>query len=1027
MELVVGASQATMKSLLGKLGGLLSQEYTLIRGVRGDIQYINDELASMQAFLRDLSNPDDQDNRTKDWMKQIRDIAYDVEDCIDDFAHRLPHDSISDVKCTFIVMRLYELKTWWPRRQIATNISALKVRAQQIAERRSRYGVENPIKGNKNRPGIRSTMYSDIAEHQVADHQLINIKEPVGMNNIKELQEWVTKPHPERTVLSIIGFGGVGKTTIATALYRRVSNEFDCRALVTVSQNYDEDAVLSSILNQVMPQDRNQEQRGSEAASFEKNLVIHITSKLKRAVSLDQGDRKQGNDGSSGTKQIKIKTTGRDQLVKELKQHLDEKRYLLLIDDIWSAKTWESIRNCLPDNKKRSRIIVTTRFQAVGAACSRRERIDLLHRIDFLKENDSKSLFDQSVSESISSKHSEKVQEDKHRVQDQDKHSQKVQGEDKHSEKVQDQDKHSEKVQDQDKEIWKICGGLPLAIVTIAGLVACNPNGGEVCRSVFPKSVDRLTLDEVTRILDCCYNDLPGYLKTCSLYMSVFPKGWKISRKRLTRRWIAEGFVSEGQGLTEEEVAETYFNQLMKRKIIRPLKHSSNGKLKTFQVHDMVLEYIVSKSSEENFITVVGGHWMMAAPSNKVRRLSMQGSGSKPGDSTKGMNLSQVRSLTVFGSLNQLPFHSFNNGIIQVLDLEGWKGLKEKHLDDICKMLVLKYLSLRRTEITKIPSKIGKLIYLETLDIRETNVRELPKSVGQLKCISNILGGNKNPRKGVRWPQEKSKEARKGALLQEKSKDALKSLRILSGIEIVGESTAVEGLHQLTGLRKLVIYKLSIPKDGQAFTELQSAIEYLGSCSLQTLAINDEGSDFINSLDSMSAPPIYLVALELSGKLERPPQWITKLHSLNKLSLSMTVLRTDTLELLRSLPSLFSLTFSLIAANPDQDIEDILEKNKTLSDGEVFVTAGFEKLKLLRFFAPFVPKLVFSDNAMPELEMIEMRFEAFHGIFGTDTLKKLQEVHLRVNDHADGMTRIFIDDLKNNERVRVIVDYIVTA
>jgi hypothetical protein len=53
-----------MKSLLGKLGGLLAQEYTLIRVVRGGIQYINDKLASIQAFLGDLSDPDDQDNRT---------------------------------------------------------------------------------------------------------------------------------------------------------------------------------------------------------------------------------------------------------------------------------------------------------------------------------------------------------------------------------------------------------------------------------------------------------------------------------------------------------------------------------------------------------------------------------------------------------------------------------------------------------------------------------------------------------------------------------------------------------------------------------------------------------------------------------------------------------------------------------------------------------------------------------------------------------------------------------------------------
>ncbi|CAN6226795.1 unnamed protein product [Urochloa humidicola] len=993
MELVVGASEATMKSLLGKLGGLLAQEYTLIRGVRGDIQYITDELSSMQAFLRDLSTaPDGQDNRMKDWMKQIRDIAYDCEDCIDDFAHRLPDDSITDVRCSFTARRISELWTWWPRREIASNIADLKVRAQQIAERRSRYGVNNPSNGNSSTSGARAATY-DIAEHQLASCQLIGMKEPVGMmTDMENLEKWVNKPDEERAVLSIVGFGGVGKTTIATALYRKVSNIFDCRASVTVSQNYDQDAVLRSILNQVMPQDRGHEQHCSGTESLEeKKLAAQIRSTLKRAVSLTKVNSQRINDRSFDTKQIKPETMDHDQLVEELKRRLAEKRYLLLIDDIWSAKTWESIRICLADNNKRSRIIVTTRFQAVGATCSQRDRIDHLHTVDFLDVNDSKRLFDQSVSESQSSRHGEKEQDQV------------------------------------PAEIWKICGGLPLAIVTIAGLIACNPSKGEVCKSLFP-TVDRLTLDGVTRILDCCYNDLPGDLKTCSLYLSIFPKGWKISRKRLTRRWIAEGFVSEKQGLTEEEVAETYFNQLMRRKIIRPVEHCSNGKVKTFQVHDMVLEYIVSKSSEENFITVVGGHWMMPAPSNKVRRLSMQSNGSKHGNSTKGVNLSQVRSLTVFGSLNQLPFHSFNNGIIQVLDLEGWKGLKEKHLKDICKMLVLKYLSLRQTEIAKIPSDIEKLEYLETLDIRETNVGELPRSVVQLKRISSILGGNKNPRKGLRLPQEKGKDPRKSMLPQEKSKDGMKALRILSGIEIVGESTAVAGLHQLTGLRKLSIYKLSIQKDGDTFKELRSSIEYLCSCGLQTLAINDENSDFINSLDSMSAPPIYLIALELSGMFERPPPWITKLHTLNKLTLSMTVLRTDSLELLGTLSSLFSLTFSMSAVKQDKGIEDILEKNKSQSDGEIFIPFGFRGLKLLRFFAPLVPKLGFSYNAMPELEIIEMRFEAFEGLLGIDTLEKLQEVHLRVNDQTDEITKLLVDDLKNNTNgLKVIVDHIVTA
>ncbi|KAF8645001.1 hypothetical protein HU200_066247 [Digitaria exilis] len=580
----------------------------------------------------------------------------------------------------------------------------------------------------------------------------------------------------------------------------------------------------------------------------------------------------------------------------------------------------------------------------------------------------------------------------------------------------------------------------------MAGLVSCNPNRpigdwDKVCKSLFPEPVTTLSLDGVRRLLDLCYNDLPGDLKTCALYLSIFPKGSKISMKRLTRRLIAEGFVSEKQGLTEEEVAETYFNQLMRRKLIRPVEHNSNGKVKSFQVHDMVLEYIVSKSSEENFITVVGGHWMMPPPGNKVRRLSMQSSGSKHENMTKNINLSQVRSVTVFGSLKRLPFHSFNSGIIQVLDLEGWKGLKQNHLHDICKMLVLKYLSLRRTEITKIPNKIGKLEYLETLDIRETHVEKLPKSVEKLKRISSILGGNKSPRKGLRLPQERNKEE-------------MKSLRVLSGIEIVGESTAVDGLHQMTGLKKLAIYKLDIQK-GKIFTQLLSAIAHLCSCGLQTLAISDEGSDFINSLDSMSAPPRYLITLELSGKLERPPKWISKLHTLSKLTLSVTVLCTDTFKLLKNLPSLFSLTFSVSTAKKNQDmIKKILEDNKSESDGEIFVPAGFPSLKLFRLFAPLVPKLAFGDNAMPALEMIQMRFEGFEGLFGIDTLENLREVHLRVNGQAaqvndndevetqgretadinerkeaSEIMKLLVEDLKSytTERLKVIVDYIGNA
>ncbi|KAF7072740.1 hypothetical protein CFC21_077830 [Triticum aestivum] len=206
MELVVGASEATMKSLLGKLGGLLSQEYTLNRGVNGDLQYINDELRTMQSFLRAVGkgHGHGHDDLMDDWMKQIRDITYDIEDCIDDSADRL-HGLRSDVCCYFLVNSVYEVLTWWPRRDVASRISVLKMRAQQIGERRNRYGVNNPETGAGGAPtGTRGTAVGfDAADNQEESLQLVAFKGPVGVEeHMREL---------EKPVTCIVGSAGWGR------------------------------------------------------------------------------------------------------------------------------------------------------------------------------------------------------------------------------------------------------------------------------------------------------------------------------------------------------------------------------------------------------------------------------------------------------------------------------------------------------------------------------------------------------------------------------------------------------------------------------------------------------------------------------------------------------------------------------------------------------------------------------------------------------------------------------------------------
>uniref|UniRef100_A0A453A6B1 AAA+ ATPase domain-containing protein n=1 Tax=Aegilops tauschii subsp. strangulata TaxID=200361 RepID=A0A453A6B1_AEGTS len=998
MEMVVGASEATMKSLLSKLGGLLAHEYALIRGVRGDIQYINDEMASMQAFLGDLSSaaPQGHDRRMRDWMKQIRDVTYDIEDCVDDFAHRLSHDPAAgrDVWCVFLSSTAYEIWTWRPRRSIASSIAELKVRAQQIGERRTRYGVENPRTLEGESGGALPKF--ETAEYQHTTLALVGTKKPVGVEEeMKELGRWLTLQQPsahdassssdpasqtealkqDQAVLSIVGFGGVGKTTIATALYQEYSDQFDRRATVTVSQSSDIDMILLTILSQVKPQSKDDnEQQGSSGGGPSDKKCLMATIGIVWGTIMHKG-RKDDKQRGGGTSQT----------TKDLKQHLEEhlvkNSYLLLVDDVWSAPMWKKIKNLLPKSNKGSRIIVTTRFQAVANEC-RRDKGDHIHKVVVLSDNKPKELFMAESGISV--------------------------------------DKPKENQEKIPARLWEMCGGLPLAIVTMAGYAACNPDKlvdkwDEVCSTLVPDSGKALGQDGVTRILSHCYNDMPGEIKTCSLYLCIFPKGRKVSRKRLTRRWLAERFVSEKDGLSAEDVAEAYFNHLVRRKIIRAVEHSSNGKVKSYQVHDMVLEYIVSKASEENFVTVVGGHWLMAPPSNKVRRLSLQVSDTKHKKSMESMNLTHVRSLTMFGSLTQLPSNSLKFGIVQVLDLEGCKDFRQHHAEEICKMLLLKHLSLRRTDIDKIPKKIGKLQYLETLDIRETNVTELPNTICLLERVENILGGNKRTRKALKLPEDLKKET-------------MKSLRILSGIEIVEGPGTVADFHHLTDLRKLTIYRLNLEKGSELFGELSSSIEYLGGYSLHTLVIDDESSEFLISLGALSSPPKFLNALELSGKLVELPKWITELDALTKLTLSVTVLTADALHVLSKLNTLFSLTFSLTAAKQDPETIFIIEENKRRSDGQIMVpTGGFENLKLLRFLAPFVPLLSFPKNSLPKLERLELRFSMFEGLYGLENLAELEEVHLRVHDKADETTKSFVEGMataarEGNKCHRIIVD-----
>lgn len=177
--------------------------------------------------------------------------------------------------------------------------------------------------------------------------------------------------------------------------------------------------------------------------------------------------------------------------------------------------------------------------------------------------------------------------------------------------------------------ILKKCGGLPLAIISISSLLANRPatkdEWEKVKRSIGSTLENNQSLEGMTSILSLSYNDLPPNLKTCFLYLSVFPEDYVIERNRLVMRWIAEGFISEERGQSQQEVAENYFYELINKSMVQPVGIGYDGKVQACRVHDMMLEIIISKSAEDNFITIVGGGQTgLVNRQGIIRRLSIQ-------------------------------------------------------------------------------------------------------------------------------------------------------------------------------------------------------------------------------------------------------------------------------------------------------------------------------------------------------------------------------------------------------------------
>ncbi|EXB96163.1 putative disease resistance protein RXW24L [Morus notabilis] len=182
------------------------------------------------------------------------------------------------------------------------------------------------------------------------------------------------------------------------------------------------------------------------------------------------------------------------------------------------------------------------------------------------------------------------------------------------------------------KEMIRNCGGLPLAIVVLGGLLRNKNSLGawEKVQKDAKSHINKLKSEQQYRvddILDLSFQDLPYYLKPCFLYLGSFPEDSEIPKSKLIRLWIAEGFIStmereDIEGELIENVAEHYLGELVDRCMVRVDKRDHTGKgVKTCRFHDLMRDFCISKAKAENFLDIMQEHHMnmMTAGSSSVQ------------------------------------------------------------------------------------------------------------------------------------------------------------------------------------------------------------------------------------------------------------------------------------------------------------------------------------------------------------------------------------------------------------------------
>ncbi|XP_014522592.1 disease resistance protein RPP13-like [Vigna radiata var. radiata] len=336
-------ADSVVSFVLDHLAQLAAREANLLYGVEDRVQSLQYELQMIKDLLNTTKRKKGMEHTVLD---QIRDVAHLAEDVIDTFVAK-----VSVYKRRTILGRM--LRGFGQVRllhHVADKIDKLKTTLNEIRDNKNKYDAFKE-----------TTDQSAVEEEEKERLQLLHeLRRDVEEENVvgfvddsKDVVQRLLRGGSNREVVSVVGMGGLGKTTLARKVYNssQVVNHFDCHAWVYVSNECRVHDLLIDLLKHLMP-------------IFEQQL--------------------RGNKSA-----VDIKDLSKEELKKHVWNYLERKRYLVVVDDLWKRRDWDEVKDAFPDNNRGSRILITSRLKEVALHAGD----DVPHHLQFLSEEESWELF----------------------------------------------------------------------------------------------------------------------------------------------------------------------------------------------------------------------------------------------------------------------------------------------------------------------------------------------------------------------------------------------------------------------------------------------------------------------------------------------------------------------------------------------------------------------------------------------------------------------------------------------------------